>query len=65
MSGIAMKKEIELKLFCKDSEHSVYKAKQPESGYTIEYYTYTDGSLPVILVISPMHEAVINCVGVK
>ena len=60
-----MKKEIKLKLFCKDSEHSVYKAQQPESGYTIEYYTYTDGSPPVILVISPMHETVVNCIGVK
>jgi hypothetical protein len=65
MSCIKMKQEIKLELVYKHSDHSVYKAQQPESGYTIEYYTYTDGSPPMILVISPMHEAVVNCVGVK
>lgn len=65
MSGIAMKKEIKLELVYKHSDHSVYKATQPETGYQIEYYTYTNGEPPVILVISPIHEAVINCVGVK
>lgn len=65
MSGISMKKEIKLKLIYKHSDHSVYKATQPETGYTIEYYTYTNGDPPVILVVSSTHEVVINCVGVK
>lgn len=65
MSGVSMKQEIKLKLVYEHSDHSVYKATQPETGFTIEYYTYTDGSPPVILVISPEHEVAIHCVGVK
>jgi hypothetical protein len=65
MSNVAMKKEMKLKLVHKHSDHSVYKAVQEETGYAIEYTTNTNGEPPAILVISPTHEVVVYCAGLK